>query len=188
MACAGRCNWKLTSSEDLQVAIKGFVNPVQVWVIFIHLVRFGWGWATNGHVETHFLCQWMLKYFKFAFYTLLLNNVFPNSIWKKKKCCPFILNSLTEQQFKRICCCQLSSLSDISMLHLITVPGTQTWLWNACWSPVGWTWAVHWLDGCWTLAGHAVDQLYSASQRPAHLQSTSQPVGLSMDLTVYWHN
>ena len=34
------------------------------------------------------------------------------------------------------------------------------------------------------LAGRAVDELWSASPRPAHLPSTSQPVGLSMDLTV----
>ena len=40
----------------------------------------------------------------------------------------------------------------------------------------------------WTVAGRGlnagVDKLYSANPRPAHLPSTSQPVGLSMDLTV----
>ena len=59
------------------------------------------------------------------------------------------------------------------MLHSTTVPGHQTWFWDACWSPVG-----------WMLAGRALDKLRSASLRPAHLPSTSQPVGLSVDLTV----
>ena len=54
----------------------------------------------------------------------------------------------------------------------------------ACGMNVGWTLVGRGLDAGWTLAGRAVDKLWSASSRPAHLPSTSQPVGLSMDLTV----
>ena len=50
--------------------------------------------------------------------------------------------------------------------------------------PAGRLWDERGLDGGWTLAGCAVDKLYLASLRPAHSPSMSQPVGLSMDLTV----
>ena len=57
---------------------------------------------------------------------------------------------------------------------------------------VGWTLAGQGLNAGWTCSGRVVvglptsvvDELWPAYPRPAHLPSTSQPVGLSMVLTV----
>ena len=51
----------------------------------------------------------------------------------------------------------------------------------ACGMNVGWTLAGRGLNAGWTCSG----QVVLGQPRPAHLPSTSQPVGLSMDLTVY---
>ena len=85
---------------------------------------------------------------------------------RKKKCYPFILNSLTEPHFNRICCYHLSSLSGISMLHLNMVVGR---LLVACGMNVGWTLAGRGLDTGWTCSGRVVLGQPTPSPPPVHV-------------------